>query len=374
MQNTAYCWGTGRRKCALARVRVRPGDGTIKVNERTVEDYFPRVAWQLNALQPLKSAGLEGKIDVFVRASGGGLTGQAGAVRLGIARALLKLNPELRPVLKKNGLLTRPPRMWNGKSSARSARDSAILQALIGQPQQCFLGQAFGLSLFSSALLTDRSVWSIVLHTERSGGIYVAEEGREARKAILRAAREGFAARGFYGTSMEYITRNAGVSKGAVYWYFPGKWEVYKAVVAEEAERLKGIVLPPGLELPPGEAMDFFLTRGERLIDIFAEDPVCRLLFVHLQLEAMRGREEMIELVTTLRASITEDAISVIEAVFPGNILTRRGISHRELVNMFVGILNGIILNIELTITREEARRNWRFLIRSVLGGIGNEP
>jgi len=201
----------------------------------------------------------------------------------------------------------------------------------------------------------------------------VAEEVREARKAILMAARTGFAARGFYGTSMEYITRNAGVSKGAVYWYFPGKWELYKAVVAEETERLKKIVLPPGLKLPTGEAMDFFLTRGERLIDTFAEDPVCRLLFVHLQLEAMRGREEMIELVTALRASITDDVISVIEAVFPDDSLTNRGISHGELVNMFVGILNGIILNIELTITREEARRNWRFLICSVLGGIGNE-
>lgn len=201
----------------------------------------------------------------------------------------------------------------------------------------------------------------------------MAEEVREARKAILMAARTGFAARGFYGTSMEYITRNAGVSKGAVYWYFPGKWELYKAVVAEETERLKKIVLPPGLELPTGEAMDFFLTRGERLIDTFAEDPVCRLLFVHLQLEAMRGREEMIELVTALRASITDDVISVIEAVFPDDSLTNRGISHGELVNMFVGILNGIILNIELTITREEARRNWRFLICSVLGGIGNE-
>jgi AcrR family transcriptional regulator len=202
----------------------------------------------------------------------------------------------------------------------------------------------------------------------------VAEEVKEARKAILRAAREGFAAKGFYGTSMEYITRNAGVSKGAVYWYFPGKWEVYKVVVAEEAERLKNIVLPPGLELLPEEAMDFFLTRGERLIDAFADDPVRRLLFVHLQLEAMRGREEMIELVTALRTSITEDVISVFETVFPGNTLIRRGISHRDLVNMFEGILNGIIFNIELTITREEAGRNWRFLICSVLGGIGNVP
>ncbi|MDD2454542.1 MAG: 30S ribosomal protein S9 [Synergistaceae bacterium] len=126
MQNAGYFWGTGRRKCALARVRVRPGDGAVKVNERTVEDYFPRVCWQNSALRPLKTAGLEGKVDVFVRASGGGLTGQAGAVRLGIARALIKLNPDLRPVLKKEGLLTRDPRMVErkkfGQKGARGLR------------------------------------------------------------------------------------------------------------------------------------------------------------------------------------------------------------------------------------------------------------
>ena len=126
MQSTTYCWGTVRRKTALARVRVRPGDGTIKINERTVDDYFPRTAWQNSALQPLKTAGLEGKVDVFVRASGGGLTGQAGAVRLGIARALLRLNPDLRPALKKEGLLTRDARMVErkkfGQKGARGLR------------------------------------------------------------------------------------------------------------------------------------------------------------------------------------------------------------------------------------------------------------
>ena len=126
MQSTSYCWGTGRRKTALARVRVRPGDGTIKINERTVDDYVPRTAWQNSALQPLKTAGLEGKVDVFVRASGGGLTGQAGAVRLGIARALLRLNPDLRPALKKEGLLTRDARMVErkkfGQKGARGLR------------------------------------------------------------------------------------------------------------------------------------------------------------------------------------------------------------------------------------------------------------
>ncbi|ADE56444.1 MULTISPECIES: 30S ribosomal protein S9 [Aminobacterium] len=126
MPTPSYFWGTGRRKNAIARVRVCPGDGSIEINERTVEDYFPREVWQSQALAPLKVAGIEGRVNVFVRANGGGLTGQAGAVRLGIARALLKLNPELRPALKKAGLLTRDPRMVErkkfGQKGARGLR------------------------------------------------------------------------------------------------------------------------------------------------------------------------------------------------------------------------------------------------------------
>ena len=125
-QDTNYFWGTGRRKNALARVRLRPGSGEIKINDRTVEDYFPRMVWQSQVMQSLKVASLEGKVDVFIRASGGGLTGQAGAAKMGIARALIKLNPDLRPALKKEGLLTRDPRMVErkkfGQKGARGKR------------------------------------------------------------------------------------------------------------------------------------------------------------------------------------------------------------------------------------------------------------
>ena len=126
METPMYFWGTGRRKNALARVRIRPGDGVIKINEREVEEYFPRLVWQTQILQSLRVVNLDGKVDVFARATGGGLTGQAGAVKLGIARALLKLNPELRPLLKKEGLLTRDPRMVErkkfGQKGARGMR------------------------------------------------------------------------------------------------------------------------------------------------------------------------------------------------------------------------------------------------------------
>lgn len=126
MAADSYFWGTGRRKNALARVRVRPGNGEFKINDRTVEDYFPRLVWQSQVMQSLRVANLEGKVDVFVRASGGGLTGQAGAIRMGIARALLLLNPDLRPILKKEDLLTRDSRMVErkkfGQKGARGMR------------------------------------------------------------------------------------------------------------------------------------------------------------------------------------------------------------------------------------------------------------
>ena len=124
--DSTFCWGTGRRKNALARVRLRPGSGELKINDRTMEDYFPRTVWQTQVMQSLQTAGVEGKVDVFVNASGGGLTGQAGAVRMGIARALVKMNPDLRPALKKEGLLTRDPRMVErkkfGQKGARAKR------------------------------------------------------------------------------------------------------------------------------------------------------------------------------------------------------------------------------------------------------------
>lgn len=119
MPSPTYYWGTGRRKESIARVRVRPGEGQIVINGRSIEDYFPRQLWRLHALEPLKVSGMKGKIDVFIKAQGGGLSGQAGAVRLGIARALLTLDPEMRPVLKKADLLARDPRMVERKKFGR---------------------------------------------------------------------------------------------------------------------------------------------------------------------------------------------------------------------------------------------------------------
>ena len=104
-------WGTGRRKKAIARVRLIPaGNGTIVINDRTFDDYFPQGTMQYIVKQPLVEVEAETKYDVFVNVVGGGYTGQAGAIRLGIARALLEAEPETRPAIKKAGFLTRDPR------------------------------------------------------------------------------------------------------------------------------------------------------------------------------------------------------------------------------------------------------------------------
>lgn len=108
-------WGTGRRKKAVARVRLVPGDGRIVINEREFEDFFPNKVSRLVVNQPLELTGMAGRFDVICRVHGGGVSGQAGAVRLGIARALVKANPDLRPQLKKAGFLTRDPRMKERK-------------------------------------------------------------------------------------------------------------------------------------------------------------------------------------------------------------------------------------------------------------------
>ncbi len=101
---------TGRRKRSVARVILTPGNGKIIVNGKSLEEYFPRETLRMILMQPLQVAGVVGKYDVVVNVVGGGLSGQAGAIRHGIARALVTFNPDLKPRLKKEGFLTRDPR------------------------------------------------------------------------------------------------------------------------------------------------------------------------------------------------------------------------------------------------------------------------
>ena len=105
----------GRRKKAIARVRLVPGDGKVVINGRDIDNYFGLETLKMTVRQPLALTNLEDRYDVLVNVYGGGLSGQAGAIRHGIARALVKADPELRPAVKKAGFLTRDPRMKERK-------------------------------------------------------------------------------------------------------------------------------------------------------------------------------------------------------------------------------------------------------------------
>jgi small subunit ribosomal protein S9 len=107
--------GTGRRKHSVARVRLVPGEGRIVINKREINDYFDLETLKLIVKQPLNLTDTVTKYDIYVLANGGGTSGQAGAIRHGISRALLKADPELRSALKKAGFLTRDPRMKERK-------------------------------------------------------------------------------------------------------------------------------------------------------------------------------------------------------------------------------------------------------------------
>ena len=117
-------YGTGRRKESVARVHLRPGDGKVTINGKVMEGsdleerflkYFDNIAWVKHALEPLYVTETAGKFDLVIRVNGGGKSGQAGAIRLGIARALVEYDENLRPALKKRKLLTRDPRMVERK-------------------------------------------------------------------------------------------------------------------------------------------------------------------------------------------------------------------------------------------------------------------
>jgi len=110
-----FIWGTGRRKRAVARVRIRPGNGLFVINKRQIDEHFAELRDRQDILAPMRLTQTEGKLDVFVNIHGGGYTGQAGAIRLGLSRALKSYDPALEPILRDNDMLTRDARQVERK-------------------------------------------------------------------------------------------------------------------------------------------------------------------------------------------------------------------------------------------------------------------
>ncbi len=118
-ESASVIWATGKRKTAVARVRLIPGTGTIRINDRSFEDYFPRETSRMKILEPFEITETVGQYDVLANVRGGGISAQASAVQLGISRALVKVAESLRPALRKAGLLTRDPREVERKKYGR---------------------------------------------------------------------------------------------------------------------------------------------------------------------------------------------------------------------------------------------------------------
>jgi small subunit ribosomal protein S9 len=108
-------YATGKRKTSIARVWLRPGDGKVTINKRSIDDYLKRETAKMIIRQPLELTETLGKFDIYVNVRGGGMSGQAGAIKHGISKALLEVNPDFRPLLKKNGFLTRDSRIKERK-------------------------------------------------------------------------------------------------------------------------------------------------------------------------------------------------------------------------------------------------------------------
>jgi len=115
-----YFWGTGRRKTSVARVRIRPGSGKFEINKRAIDTYFPADQHRNDVVAPLQATQTLGKVDVFVNVKGGGPTGQAGAIMLGVARALKTANAQYEDALRDGGYLTRDSRMVERKKYGRA--------------------------------------------------------------------------------------------------------------------------------------------------------------------------------------------------------------------------------------------------------------
>ncbi len=118
-QSSTHFQAVGRRKTSVARVTLRPGTGQWSINGRSLNEYFPRLLHRKRAEEALRISEVDGQFDVFVRVDGGGVTGQADAIRLGLARALVKQDEEARPLMRRNGLLTRDSRKVERKKPGR---------------------------------------------------------------------------------------------------------------------------------------------------------------------------------------------------------------------------------------------------------------
>jgi AcrR family transcriptional regulator len=196
----------------------------------------------------------------------------------------------------------------------------------------------------------------------------VKDSGQDTKALIISIAREHFAEKGFYGTSIDALVKEAGLSKGALYWHFPGKLDLYRAVIKEEVERIRHIMVPEQPEKPE-EREGLFIARGEQLIDAVMKDRLWRMFSVHMALESIRGNKEIQDLNRLISLSFVEEFESILMRMYPSLKYGAGGLSLKELIQIFENFIAGLVSNVGTTLSVDEAKRSWKFLVTRVLKG-----
>ena len=194
------------------------------------------------------------------------------------------------------------------------------------------------------------------------------DSGQDTKALIISIAREHFAEKGFYGTSIDALVKEAGLSKGALYWHFPGKLDLYRAAIKEEVERIRHIMVPEQPEKPE-EREGLFIARGEQLIDAVMKDRLWRMFSVHMALESIRGNKEIQDLNRLISLSFVEEFESILMRMYPSLKYGAGGLSLKELIQIFENFIAGLVSNVGTTLSVDEAKRSWKFLVTRVLKG-----
>ncbi len=194
------------------------------------------------------------------------------------------------------------------------------------------------------------------------------DSGQDTKALIISIARKHFAEKGFYGTSIDALVKEAGLSKGALYWHFPRKLDLYRAVIKEEVERIRHIMVPEQPEKPE-EREGLFIARGEQLIDAVMKDRLWRMFSVHMALESIRGNKEIQDLNRLISLSFVEEFESILMRMYPSLKYGAGGLSLKELIQIFENFIAGLVSNVGTTLFVDEAKRSWKFLVTRVLKG-----
>ncbi|MBN1333237.1 MAG: TetR/AcrR family transcriptional regulator [Synergistales bacterium] len=194
----------------------------------------------------------------------------------------------------------------------------------------------------------------------------------KTKQHILEIARSEFSARGFYATSMDSIVKATGLSKGALYWHFRSKTELFKAVLSEEAEMVRQIMFPGKEDLIEKDLQSFFLERGEKLIDYYLSGREHILLWLHTSLEAQRENTEVTDLAIDIIDSVTNELIKKLADLEPDRIRSGNDLDIREFVLLFESILNGLLLNLQLKRNPELTKKFWTFLVTRLMSKGGD--